>query len=177
MSDVLGGTLRVELPDLTAKPAPKPAPVKSRPASQLAARLHAAIERYGLTQEELAELLSGFTGIHIARTALAGWLRDTEPRIELSILMSALDKIDAAEGQDLQPKYISGADIKRQIASWLKTMSRRQIMLAGELPQSTYQQYEAGLVSVPRRRWDRIHSLITMWRTVARQAGALKSAK
>jgi len=142
--------------------------------SALADALKRVLADHGLSQEELAELLSGYTSKNIARTALAGWLRGAEPRISSDSILDALQRIDKAEGRTTKSAYVEAQEVRAYVKQKLEIMTRKQLMIAGELPQSTFQQWEAGIVRVNRRRFDRIKSLIELWEEVARQAGALK---
>jgi len=140
----------------------------------LADALKRTLDAYGLSQEELAELLSGFTKQNIARTALAGWLRGAEPRISSDIILDALDQVAKHEGKSTQSAFVEAHEVASFVAQQLKQMTRKQLMLAAEMPQSTYWQWEKGLVRVNRRRFERIKSLVEMWSKVAKEAGALK---
>jgi len=145
------------------------------PKSALALEMRSVMSDFGLSQEELAELLTGFTEHKITRTGMSGWLRGAKPRISEELLLKALAKIRKAEGK---PKNISWEaspeEVSQYIAEKLETMTRKQICLAGELPQATMQQWEAGIVAVERRRFERVKSLIDMWQKIAKEAGVLK---
>jgi hypothetical protein len=131
------------------------------------------MEDFGLTMEDLAELLSAHTGKYVSRTALGGWLRGAKPRIAEGAIHGAIQRIKADEGHAKTSRYVLPAEVQGQMKEWLKILSRRQIQLAGQLPQSTQHAMEAGLVRCEARRWNRIRSLVEMWIASAQEAGAL----
>ncbi|MCO6414112.1 MAG: hypothetical protein J5I92_15340 [Thiogranum sp.] len=166
------GRKKVALPAATPA-APAAAPSAAR-ASSLAAELSEALEKYDLTIEELAELLSAHSGEHISRTGLGGWLRGSTPRIGDAPIRKALAVIAKDENWTAKPRWAAPQVVQRKIKAWLRTMTHRQIQIAGELPQSTYQAMFAGKVRVEYRRWLRICSLVDMWRKAAAAAGVIE---
>jgi len=169
------GTKKIQIDSkVPRKKSTKPSARSDTPSSALSDALKRTLDTYGLSQEELAELLSGFTGQNIARTALSGWLRGAEPRISSDIILDALNQVAKHEGKSTQSAYVEAHEVKAFVAQQLEQMTRKQLMLAAEMPQSTFWQWEQGLVRVNRRRFERIKSLIEMWKKVATEAGALK---
>jgi len=56
--------------------------VDSKPATAFASELRRLMEQYDLSQDDLAELISAYTGTVASRTTLGSSLRGATPRIE-----------------------------------------------------------------------------------------------
>jgi len=171
---IFRGTQKVKLP---SGELPADIPVKTKktakPKGLIAGRLREVIDTYALTTEECAELISAHSGAYVSRSTLGGWLRGATPRVEEKSILAALEAIEKGEGKIPKARMIEPAEVKRQIDKWRNDMTHRQIQLAGELPQSTYQAMSSGKVRIETRRWERIKSLVKMWRKIAKQSGAI----
>ncbi|MBZ0071179.1 MAG: hypothetical protein K8I04_05585 [Gammaproteobacteria bacterium] len=137
--------------------------------------LETVLQTRQLTQEELAELLAAETGRHVTRTRLVGWLGGASPRGDEEEIRAALERVMEAEPEKLLPALVSKEQVAAEVRRWFEAgLTRKQVMIAAEMPQSTLSAWELGRVEVPRRRFDRIKALIDIWVDTLTETGHLK---
>ncbi len=137
--------------------------VDSKPATAFASELRRLMEQYDLSQDDLAELISAYTGTVASRTTLGSWLRGATPRIEPDTLQSALERIEKTSGAPVRSRIVEASEVRHQTLQWLKLITRRELERAAEIPQACVYTYEHGLTTVERRRWERISAYVELY--------------
>ncbi|KVD63263.1 hypothetical protein [Burkholderia ubonensis] len=131
------------------------------------------IDRSGLTQEQFAEALSTTLSQPISRSRLTSWLNsNASPRLEEQSIFDACDAIvDQADGT---PQTIPGSEAAAAIKKYLKHgLTRKALTIAGQVPQSTLSQWEAGQGNVKARQWLRFKALVDSYIEALKKAGTL----
>jgi transcriptional regulator with XRE-family HTH domain len=142
--------------------------------SHFAERLRDYIDRSGLTQEQFAESLSATLSAPISRSRLTSWLNsNASPRLEEISIFEACDAIVAQA--DGTPQSIPGAQAAAAIKKYLKRgLTRKALTVAGQVPQSTLSQWEAGQGTVKARPWLRFVALVDSYIEALKKTGTLK---
>lgn len=153
---------KVTLPDTAPTAAREPRTEAPAP-SNFAFELRRQMEAYDLSQDDLAELISAYTGVAASRTTLGSWLRGATPRIPHDTLWSALARIRKTSGAQVRSRIVDAAEVQQQTLQWLTHMSRRELERAAEIPQACVYTYEHGLTTVERRRWERISAYVELY--------------
>lgn len=164
------GSKRFQIePPLVAEAPPSP----DRRRSHFAERMRDYIERSGLTQEQFAETLSTALSQPISRSRLTSWLNsNASPRLEEQSIFEACDAIVA--NADGTPQTIPGSDAAAAIKKYLKKgLTRKALTVAGQVPQSTLSQWEAGQGNVRARQWLRFTALVDTYIEALEKAGTL----
>ena len=150
-----------DVPDVstvTAQPEQAKSDSSSRKASELSERIGSVMEDRGLTELELAELLSERLDKHIQRSTLTSWRRGHTPRIGADMVLDALEKI--AHEADTRPRFVPSDEIKTQIEQWLTVLNERQLIIAAEISRATLLSYKRGPKFVKYGRWSRIKDMV-----------------
>ncbi|WP_175032207.1 hypothetical protein [Burkholderia lata] len=141
--------------------------------SHFAERLRDYIDRSGLTQEQFAEALTTTLSAPISRSRLTSWLNsNASPRLEEQSILEACEAIVGQ--QDGTPQTIPGSEASIAIKKYLELgLTRKGLTVAGQVPQSTLSQWEAGQGNVKARQWLRFVALVDAYIEALKKAGTL----
>lgn len=152
--------------------APPPVTREQRPGG-FSERLRACIAQSGMTQDEFAMALSTELKKPVSRSRLASWLNsNATPRISEEQVFGACDAVIAQS--DGTPQLVKGSEAAAVIKLYLDLgLTRRALTVAGEVPQSTLSQWEAGRADVRARPWHRFVALVDAHIEALKRTGTL----
>jgi transcriptional regulator with XRE-family HTH domain len=148
-------------------------PADDRRRSHFSDRLRDYIERSGHTQESFADVLSDALNTPVSRSRLTSWLNsNATPRLDEQEIFEACDEI--LERSDGTPQLESGNVAAIAINKYLKMgLTRKALSIAGQVPQSTLSQWEAGQGSIRARPWMRFCALVEAYVEGLKKSGQL----
>jgi len=116
---------------------------------------------YGMTLNQIADLLRKQLGITVSGPTVHGWMHGVQPRkIPVEDLERAIDTImaehDAVEGG----AWVPGEEVRATVERWQEHLTPRQIAVAADEAVTTVRSWGSGRHRVLRRKWDRVVSRV-----------------
>lgn len=138
--------------------------------TNLGVNLQRAQKSLGISQEDLAELLSAYSGEHVSRAMINGWYSGNQPRGEQrrKNILDALDhvlRLTPEENDPIRPTPISLDDRQDYIASLMaQGYTLNQIAEAGDVALITLKSWMTNpAIRIKHSRWNRFKSLVEAW--------------